>query len=287
MIYELITAKKAELPLSIAQLCAICGVSSSGFYAHQKRPASARQRTDMVLLTHIKSAFKESNESYGSPRMVYELREAGLDVGRRRIARLMRDNGMKARQKARFKRTTDSNHSHPIAPNLLEQDFNVTAPNEVWVGDISYIWTKEGLLYLAVVIDLYARRVVGWATSDRINKELPINALKRAIHLRQPKAGLIFHSDRGSQYCSYDYQKLLKSVGAVASMSGKGNCYDNAVAESFFKTIKAELIWKTIMQSRVQATQIIAKYIDAFYNTKRRHSACEFKSPIQFELINK
>lgn len=287
MKYRLIAAKKAESPLSVKELCKLCGVSSSGYYAYSKRPASIRQRTDMMLLTHVRAAFKESNESYGSPRMVHELREAGLDVGRRRIARLMRDNGMKARQKARFKRITDSHHSHPIAPNLLEQDFNVTAPNQVWVGDISYIWTKEGWLYLAVVIDLYARRVVGWATSDRMNKELPINALKRAIHLRQPKAGLIFHSDRGSQYCSYDYQKLLKSIGAVPSMSDKGNCYDNAVAESFFKTIKAELIWKTIMVSREQATHLIRVYIETFYNAKRRHSACDYKSPIQFELINK
>ena len=287
MKYRLIAAKKAESSLSVKELCALCGVSSSGYYAHQKRPASRRQRTDMVLLTHVRAAFKESNESYGSPRMVHELREAGLDVGRRRIARLMRDNGMKARQKARFKRTTDSYHSHPIAPNLLEQDFTVTAPNQVWVGDISYIWTKEGWLYLAVVVDLYARRVVGWATSDRLHKELPITALKRAIHLRQPKLGLVFHSDRGSQYCSYEYTKLLQSIGAVASMSGKGNCYDNAVAESFFKTIKAELIWITIMNSREEATNSIVKYIDALYNTKRRHSACDYKSPIQFELINK
>jgi putative transposase len=287
MKYRLIAAKKAENSLSVKELCKICGVSSSGYYAYIQRPASRRQRTDMVLLTHIRAAFKESNESYGSPRMVHELREAELDVGRRRIARLMRDNGMKARQKVQFKRTTDSYHSHPIAPNILEQDFTVTAPNQVWVGDISYIWTKEGWLYLAVVIDLYARRVVGWATSDRMHKELPISALKRAINLRQPKAGLIFHSDRGSQYCSYEYRKLLNSIAAIASMSGKGNCYDNAVAESFFKTIKAELIWKTIMNSREEATNSIGKYIDAFYNTKRRHSACEYKSPIQFELINK
>lgn len=287
MKYRLIAAKKAESPLSVKELCKLCGVSSSGYYAHQQRPASIRQRTDMMLLTYIRAAFKESNESYGSPRMVHELRESGLDVGRRRIARLMRDNGMKARQKERFKCTTDSHHSHPIAPNLLEQNFTVTKPNQAWVGDISYIWTKEGWLYLAVVIDLYARRVVGWSTSDRLHKELPITALKRAINLRKTKAGLIFHSDRGSQYCSYEYTKILQSIGAIASMSGKGNCYDNAVAESFFKTIKAELIWKTIMQSRTQATQLIAKYIDTFYNTKRRHSACNYKSPIQFELINK
>jgi putative transposase len=287
MKYRLIAAKKAESPLSVKELCALCGVSSSGYYAYHNRPASRRQRTDMVLLTHVRAAFKESNESYGSPRMVHELRDKGLNVGRRRIARLMRENGMKARQKARFKRTTDSHHSHPIAPNILGQDFNVTAPNQVWVGDISYIWTKEGWLYLAVVIDLYARRVVGWETSERLHKELPIKALKNDINLRKPTKGLIFHSDRGSQYCSYEYIKLLQSIGAVASMSGKGNCYDNAVAESFFKTIKAELIWKTIMQSRTHATHLIRAYIETFYNAKRRHSACEYKSPIQFELINK
>ena len=175
--------------------------------------------------------------------MVHELRDNGLSIGRRRVARLMRENGMKARQKRRFKRTTDSLHAFPVAPNLLDQDFTATGPNQKWGADISYVWTREGWLYLAVVIDLFARRVVGWATSDRLHKELALSALRRAIAVRRPAAGLIHHADRGSQYCSLDYQAELRKHGVLISMSGKGNCFDNAMVETFFKTTKSELIW--------------------------------------------
>ncbi len=228
-------------------------------------------------------AILQSNGTYGSPRMVQELRDNGLAAGRRRIARLMRQNGLAGRQKRRFKRTTDSDHCWPIAPNLLEQDFAATRPDEKWGADISYVWTREGWLYLAVVIDLFARRVVGWATSDRLHRNLALAALRKALIMRWPAAGLIHHSDRGSQYCSIDYQAELKRQGILISMSGKGNCCDNAMVETFFKTLKSEMVWRTIFYTREEAETAIARYIDGFYNTVRRHSALNYASPIQFE----
>lgn len=281
MRFELIDAAKNEFP--VQRLCKVLGVSSSGYFAWKERPASLRQRDDMVLLAHVRAAFAVSNRTYGSPRMVHELRDNGLAIGRRRVARLMRENGMRARQKRRFKRTTDSLHAFPVAPNLLDQDFTATGPNQKWGADISYVWTREGWLYLAVVIDLFARRVVGWATSDRLHKELALSALRRAIVIRRPPAGLIHHADRGGQYCAIEYQAELRRHGILISMSGKGNCYDNAMVETFFKTLKSELVWRTIFQSRADATAAIGRYIDAFYNPVRRHSALDFKSPLQFE----
>jgi putative transposase len=203
--------------------------------------------------------------------------------GRHRIARLMRDNGMKALQKRRYKKTTDSDHGGPVAPNVLDQDFSADAPNQKWGADISYIWTVEGWLYLAIVVDLHSRRIIGWATSDRMKKDLAMRALRRAIALRSPPKDVIHHSDRGSQYCSEDYQKILKDSGFVISMSGKGNCYDNAMVETVFKTLKAERIWRTIFLSRSAAEIAIGRYIDGFYNPVRRHSALGYKSPCDFE----
>ena len=281
MRFELIDAAKKEFP--VQRLCKVLGVSPSGYFAWKERPASLRQRDDMVLLAHVRAAFAVSNRTYGSPRMVHELRDNGLAIGRRRVARLMRENGMKARQKRRFKRTTDSLHAFPVAPNLLDQDFAATGPNQKWGADISYVWTREGWLYLAVVIDLFARRVVGWATSDRLHKELALSALRRAIVIRRPPAGLIHHADRGGQYCAIEYQAELRRHGILISMSGKGNCYDNAMVETFFKTLKSELVWRTVFQNRADATAAIGRYIDAFYNPVRRHSALDFKSPLQFE----
>jgi transposase InsO family protein len=281
MRFELIDAAKKEFP--VQRLCKVLDVSPSGYFAWKGRPACRRQRDDMVLLAHVRSAFTLSNETYGSPRMVHELRDNGLSIGRRRVARLMRENGMKARQKRRFKRTTDSLHAFPVAPNLLDQDFAAAGPNQKWGADISYVWTREGWLYLAVVIDLFARRVVGWATSDRLHKELALSALRRAIAVRRPAAGLIHHADRGSQYCSLDYQAELRKHGVLISMSGKGNCFDNAMVETFFKTLKSELVWRTVFQTRAEATAAIGRYIDSFYDPARRHSALNFISPLQFE----
>jgi putative transposase len=242
-----------------------------------------RQREDLVLLAHVRSSFHRSKETYGSPRLTRELQEAGLKVGRRRTARLMRDNGLRARPKRRFTCTTDSHHAHPIAPNLLDQDFSAERPDEKWGSDISYIWTREGWLYLAVVIDLYARRVVGWAVSERLHTDLALTALRRALTLRRPAPGLIHHADRGSQYCSAAYQAELRAHGLQVSMSGRGNCFDNAMVETFFKTLKSELVWRTVFQTRAEATRAIAGYIDGFYNPVRRHSALDFLSPVQFE----
>ena len=281
MRFALIDRAKAEFP--IHRLCGVLGVSQSGYFAWRGRPACPRQRGDMVLLAHVRSAFALSNGTYGSPRMTRELQDAGLAVGRRRTARLMRENGLRARQKRRFKRTTDSHHAWPVAPNLLDQNFTARGIDEKWGADISYVWPREGWLYLAVVIDLFARRVVGWATGDRLHRDLALTALRKALAMRRPAAGLIHHSDRGSQYCSVDYQAELGKHGVLISMSGKGNCYDNAMVETFFKTLKSELVWRTIFYTRREANQAIARYIDGFYNPVRRHSALDFSSPAQFE----
>ncbi len=283
MRFRFIDQAKKDFPAS--RLCRLMGVSQSGYFAWKDRPASCRQRDDLVMLAHVRSAYSLSNETYGSPRMVRELQDQGFAVGRRRIARLMRENGMHARQKRRFKRTTDSHHAFPIAPNIIAQDFAATGPNQKWGADISYIWTREGWLYLAVVIDLFARRVVGWAVSDRLHRKLALQALQMAITMRRPPRGLIHHSDRGSQYCSLDYQAILKANGITISMSGKGNCYDNAMVETFFKTLKSELIWRTVFHTRHDAETAIARYIDGFYNPIRRHSSLDYKSPAQFERM--
>ena len=258
-------------------------VSVSGYYAWKERRPSLHQCYDVVLSANIRAQFASSNQTYGAPRMHAELREEGLSVGLHRVARLMRENGLKAHQKRRFKKTTDSHHDCPIAFNILDQNFVCEGPDQKWGADISYIWTAEGWLYLAIVLDLYSRRIVGWATSDRLKKGLALKALNQAILIRQPSTGLIHHSDRGSQYCSDDYRKLLQSNGLTASMSGKGNCYDNAMVETVFKTIKTELIWRASYETRAQATLALGHYIDGFYNPRRRHSALGYKSPIIFE----
>lgn len=281
MKYRLVAAEKVSIP--VVRACRILGVSASGYYSFHSRGTSKRRRDDMVLLAHIREAFSLSHCTYGSPRMSMELKDRGLCIGRRRVARLMRENGLKARQPRRWRRTTDSHHGFPLAPNLVERDFTASSPNEKWVADISYIWTQEGWLYLAVIIDLYARRVVGWATGNRLHLELALHALKMALIRRRPQPGLIHHSDRGGQYASWEYQNTLKAHGILVSMSGKGNCYDNAAVESFFKTIKSELVWRMKFLSRRQANDMIAKYIEGFYNPERRHSTLGYLSPVQFE----
>ena len=281
MSFAFIDAERARFPVS--RMCKVLGVSQSGFFAWKGRPASRRQQDDLIYLAHIRTAFELSNGTYGSPRMHRDLVDDGHSIGRRRVSRLMRENGLTARQKRRFKRTTDSQHAWPVAPNLIDQNFNAEGTDQKWCADISYIWTAEGWLYLAVIVDLFSRRVVGWATSDRLKQDLALHALKRAVVSRRPSAGLIHHSDRGSQYCSIDYQTELRKQGFLISMSGKGNCYDNSMVETFFKTIKAELIWPVAWQSRSQAENAIARYIDGFYNPVRRYSSLDFQSPVQFE----
>jgi len=269
--------------VSTDRLCRIMDVSPRGFRAFRSRPMSQSQRTDMVLLAHIREQHKLSLGSYGRPRMTEELKELGFDVGHRRVGRIMRQNAISVVRTHKYKVTTDSNHKFNIAPNLLNRNFSADQPNQKWVVDISYIWTREGWLYLAVVLDLYSRRVIGWAVSNRLKRDLAIRALEMAVALRKPPKGCIHHSDRGSQYCSHDYQKLLRKHGFKASMSGKGNCYDNAAMETFFKTIKAELIWRHSWQTRRDAEVAIFEYINGFYNPRRRHSALGWKSPLAFE----
>ena len=281
MKFALIDQAKEQFP--VHRLCSVLGVSQSGYFAWKDRPACRRQRDDLVLLAHARSSFALSNGTYGSPRMTRELQDNGFAVGRRRTARLMRENDLKARQKRRFKRTTDSEHSWPVAPNIIDQDFAADGPNQKWGVDISYVWTREGWLYLAVVIDLFSRRVVGWSVGDRLHRSLANAALQTALTMRRPPEGLIHHSDRGSQYCSVDYQATLRRHGIRISMSGKRNCYDNAMVETFFKTLKSELVWRTTFFTRAEAERDIARYIDGFYNPVRRHSALDYLSPAQFE----
>ena len=268
---------------SIAGLCRAMSVSQSGYFAWRHRPVSKRQREDMVLLAHIKSIHYANYQSYGRGRMSDELKEEGICVGEHRVARIMKQNGLRIVRSQKFKRTTDSDHNHNISPNLLDGDFTATAPDQKWAGDITYLWTGEGWLYLAVVIDLYSRRVIGWSASRRMKKDLVIDALNKAIALRKPPKGVIFHSDRGSQYCSTKIRKLLAKYKFKQSMSGKGNCYDNAAVETFFKTLKAEMVWKIAFQTRDHAKKELFKYINGFYNARRRHSYLNGLSPIKFK----
>ena len=269
--------------LSVDRLCRLLKVTARGFRAWRGRPVSRRQRYDMVLLAHIREQHHLSLGSYGRLRMTQELKEVGLNVGHRRIGRLMRQNGIHVVRTRKYRVTTDSNHAFGIAPNLLNQNFTADRPNQKWAGDISYLWTREGWLYLAVIIDLHSRKVVGWAVSNRLKYDLALQALNRAVALRNPPPGCIHHTDRGSQYCAGDYKKRLNNLGFKASMSGKGNCYDNAAVETFFKTLKAELIWRHSWQTRSQVTDALFKYINGFYNTRRRHSSLGGKSPADFE----
>ena len=266
-------------------MCDVLDVSRSGYYAWLERGPSERTRQDEQLTAKIRAIHGEHRERYGSPRIHAELAANDTRVGQKRVARLMRENGLKGRPRKRFKRTTDSEHKHPIAANLLAQDFSANRPDEAWAGDITYIWTLEGWVYLAVLLDLYSRRVVGWAMRKSLNRELAIAALSQAILRRRPSRGLVHHTDRGSQYASGDYQKLLKHHGIECSMSAAGCCWDNAVSESFFATLKKELVHGCAFFTRTEAYDSVSDYIENYYNSKRRHSANGFVSPVDFELM--
>jgi transposase InsO family protein len=280
--FEFIEAEKASFP--VAFMCVRLEVSSSGFYAWRKRPPSSRALEDDRLLQEIRAAHAESHGRYGSPRVHRELAAKGINVNKHRVARLMRENGLRGRRRRRFRHTTDSNHAMPIAPNTLARDFTADAPNEVWVTDITYIPTREGWLYLAAILDLYSRRVVGWSMSDRITRQLTLDALMMALRARAPATGLVHHSDRGSQYASADYRAALAIAGIECSMSRKGDCWDNAVAESFFATLKTELVHDTDWITRAEARSAIFEYLEVFYNRQRRHSSIGYVSPEEFEL---
>ena len=282
MRFVFIQAERALYP--VRMLCAVLEVSRSGYYAWVDRPGAARTRADAQLTVEIVAAHQRSRATYGSPRVHVELRARGVRVGRKRIERLMRARGIQGRRKRRFRRTTDSHHASPIAPNVLGRQFAVQAANAVWVTDVTGVWTEEGWLFLAVMLDLFARRVVGWAASATNDTALALAALSPALRDRTPEPGLVHHSDRGSPYASGDYRRALASRGLVASMSRKGDCWDNAVAESFFATIKAELTEHTVYRTHEAAIASIAEYIERFYNPQRRHSHLNYISPIDFEL---
>ena len=267
----------------IRLMCRVLRVSASGFYAWRNRPDSRRVCEDRRLLTKIRTIHAKSTGTYVSPRVRAELLDNGHFCGRHRVARLMRVEGLQGIPKRRFQRTTTSSHKLPVAPNRLAQDFTAEAPNERWVADITYIPTGEGWLYLAVVLDLYSRKVVGWSLRPRLQRDLVLEALKIAIGQRPPVPGLIHHSDRGSQYASRDFQKLLRDQGIACSMSGAGNCYDNAVAESFFALLKRERVHRCHYQTRAQARTDMFHYIEVFYNRQRRHSSLDQRSLDQFE----
>jgi transposase InsO family protein len=274
---------------SIRTLCEALDVSPSGYYDWQERRLcpGARALENRALTKAILQLHQQSRKTYGSPRILMELRKQGARHGRARVCRIMQQEGLCGRQKGRYHvQTTDSNHDQPIAPNLLPQVPKAAAPNQIWVADITYIKVPEGWLFLAAILDLYSRRIVGWAMSQRIDTALVLDALRMALLHRNPPASLLFHSDRGVQYASGDYRRALAQAGLVASMSRKGNCYDNAAMESFWSTLKLELIYRRDFTSQSQARNEIFDYIEAFYNRQRSHSSLGFLSPVDFELQN-
>jgi transposase InsO family protein len=243
-----------------------------------------RAKQDRRLVVEIELSHKASDRTYGSPRVHQDLQEQGIRCGCKRVARLMRENGIRAKQARRFKATTDSAHNEPVAPNLLDRQFEVDRPDRVWTADITYIWTREGWLYLAVILDLFSRRVVGWSLGKRIDAQLTLRALRAALWSRKPPPGLLHHSDRGSQYACSDYQDMLDEHGIVCSMSRKGDVWDNAVSESFFKTLKVERVNDRHYWTREEAKTDISDYIERFYNRTRRHSYLGYVSPVEYEL---
>lgn len=281
MRFAFIAVEKADFPVRL--LCRVLGVSRAGFYAWHTREPSSHAQADERLGLAIAAIYAESRQRYGSPRVHAELGDRGHRVSRKRVARLMRQRGLAGRRRRRFRATTDSRHTFPVAANVLARQFAQAAPNVAWVTDITYIATGEGWLYLAAILDLCSRAVVGWAVSERITRELTLEALDMALLRRRPLHGLLHHSDRGSQYASGDYQTVLADHGVVCSMSRPGNCWDNAVAESFFATIKVELVHDATWATRAVARAELFEYIEVFYNGQRRHSSLGYLSPRAFE----
>ena len=281
MRYQFVKQYQGQFALSA--LCRVMAVSRSGFYAFCKRPISATRQANQELTLHIRKVFVESKETYGSPRIYEELHELGIAGSEKRIARLMRLADLKAVLPKRFVVTTDSDHALPIAENLLDRAFASNTADQKWTADITYVWTREGWLYLAVILDLFSRRIVGWAMGTTLERSLVRSALDMALTSRTPQAGLLCHSDRGSQYASGDYQKALQKVGAICSMSRKGNCWDNAPTESFFASLKKEMVYRTHFTSRSEAKAAIFSWIEVWYNRKRRHSRLGYLSPEAFE----
>ncbi|WP_259458015.1 IS3 family transposase [Salipaludibacillus neizhouensis] len=267
----------------VAKMCQVLGVSKSGYYAWLKRPKSNQKKKREKLTSRIKKIHLESRNTYGSPKITKVLQGKGVRVSQKTVTRIMKENGIRSKTVKKYKATTNSKHNLPIYPNLLNQQFTVERPGQVWVADITYIWSSEGWLYLASVMDLYSRRIIGWEMDGRMTKELVVTALKRAMITQPPTSGLIHHSDRGSQYASNDYQALLRENDVTSSMSRKGNCYDNACIESFHGVIKRELIFHENYKTRNQAKRSIFEYLVSFYNYKRIHSTNNYMSPMAYE----
>ena len=283
MIYPLIEEWHEEHLYRVVMMCAAFGVSKSGYYAWLKRPLSQRKKNREALLLQIRAVYEDSDGVYGAPKITKVLQNKGVRVHQKRVSRLMKEHGIRSKTVRKYKQTTNSKHSMPVSENLLNQEFSASHPNQKWVTDITYCRTEEGWLYLASVLDLCTRKIVGWQVSSRMTKELVVGALKQAIHQQKPSPGLLHHSDRGSQYCSNDYQQLLRKHGMVSSMSRKGNCYDNASIESFHAIIKREMIYTKSFRSRAEAKHAIFRYIELFYNRKRIHGALGYMSPVAFE----
>lgn len=268
---------------SLVGMCKVLGVPRSCYYTWCKSSLSERAREIKSLKSQVQSIFTQSRENYGSRRICKILTSQGVKISRRRVRKLMKEQNLHCKTKRKFKVTTDSKHSNPIAPNILDRKFEVEAPNKAYVGDITYIWTAEGWLYLAVVLDLFSRQVVGWSINERMKAALVNDALTVALWKRKPAKGLLWHTDRGSQYASDSHRELIASHGIVQSMSRKGNCWDNSVAESFFKTLKTELVYHCEFKTRAKARQMIFEYIEVFYNRERLHSANSYLSPVEYE----
>lgn len=272
----------AEKAFPVATMCRLFGVTRQGFYAYLKRQAAAKP-AEVELQAQVRQAYAEGRGAYGSPRVVAALRKKGLPVSKRRVERTMRALGLQGRKRRRSRVTTKANPAHPVAANLLDRDFKADRPNQRWVTDISYVWTDEGWCYLAVILDLFSRAVVGWSLDTTLTTHLPLRALDMAVRRRIPGSSLLHHSDRGCQYTSQEYRRALADLGVEVSMSRKGNCWDNAVAESFFSTIKLELVYDRRWATRLELRTAVFEYIEVFYNRQRLHSTLGYKSPIQFE----
>ena len=278
--------QRHERSYSIGLMCRVLEVSRGGYYAWRGRGESARAVSNRELLRKIREIHAKRRRVYGSPRIHAELQDLGARCGHNRVAELMRKHGIRARQARRFRVTTQSDHDYPVAPNLLDREFTAEQRDQRWAGDITFVWTREGWLYLAVILDLFSRKAVGWATSNRIDRYLVLQALTMALDSRSPQENLLYHSDRGSQYASRDYRRELEDRGIVCSMSRKGDCWDNAVVEAFFASLKKELIFDADFLTRRQAVREIFWYIEGFYNTERRHSFLGQMSPMKFEEQN-
>jgi putative transposase len=272
-----------ENDYAIALMCRALEVSRAGYHAYRTRPTSERELENRLLLQQMRALQKSTRRSYGSPRMTRKLRTLGETCGRHRVARLMRENDLGARRKKRFRKTTDSNHSFPCPENLVAREFTVSAPNQVWVSDVTFIPTRERWLYLAVTLDLYARKVVGWGMGTENDTDLVLRALGMAVKNRRPGAGLIYHSDRGSTYAATDFSEELRRLGMRASMSRKGDCWDNAVAESFFSSFKTEWMPQDGYDTVSEGMADVFRYIEMFYNRERLHSYLGYVSPVAFE----